>query len=159
MPVKRNNKIDINQFLETSIHNTIQEWKEENSKGSIKERVIHDLDRRRNEIIAKSLGFNSTYGSRYEVDHCNSRNGNTTVGQFLVEHSQEAVQEWLLKEAKQFDGLVGEVADEVRSAIKLELSRIYQRHLKETIRNIVKAKAEADAHKMINDALENGPEA
>jgi len=56
------------------------------------------LDTEVNKVVLQSLGFEHRYGDQWEVDHCNSRDKHTAIGQFLREKADETIREWLLEQ-------------------------------------------------------------
>ncbi len=74
----------------------LREWHEVNSPEAIREQIFERLNRSRDEILLKLLGFNKdSWGDSWSLDHCNGRSGNSIAGDYLKKVQQEAVDSWL----------------------------------------------------------------
>ena len=77
-----------------TILSAANEWQKEHSPEKLKSKVKTMLDAHAEEITMKLLGFSDSWG-RWEVDHCNGRSGNSAAGDYLRQHQQAAIQEWM----------------------------------------------------------------
>lgn len=76
------------------ISTAMHAWSEEQTK-SIATKVHQRLDQHRDEVLMKLMGFNKSYSGGWGIDHCNGRNGNSVISDFLKESQMAAVTEWL----------------------------------------------------------------
>jgi hypothetical protein len=102
---------------------------------SLTKHVHATLDKERDVIIAKLLGFeHDKWSSRkpidWEVDHCNGRAGESSAGQFLNEKGKEAVKAWL-------ESLIPNLpppSKQLEEAALKEYNETFRRHIMEAVR-------------------------
>lgn len=125
------------------VNQAVQEWLKKNDEKKIKRDVEIRLDKHRNEIIHKLLGFNDRWG-QWEVDHCNGRAGNSAAGDFLRRHAQDKIEAWF-KSQIDFPALPEKAIIDAQAE--------YMRELKNQLFVNVKHKAKIDAQKIIDDIV------
>lgn len=79
------------------INEAVANWKLKNDREKLTRDTTMLLDKNSKEIVMKLLGFNITYGNKWELDHCNGRSGNSSAGDYLKEQQSEIIKEWLQK--------------------------------------------------------------
>jgi len=126
---------EVTQELVAKWHEeAVAEWLADHAtKGEVRAKVFSFLDRKLDETIAKMIGFSNSW-SRWEVDHCNGRAGESAAGDFLRQHCHESVQEWLksamTKAAMPTPAIKKAVVSEYRELIHRE-ARSYAREVAE----------------------------
>lgn len=71
-------------------------WLQTNTEEKIKKEVEATLNKNKEEIILKLLGFDKRWGKDdFELDHCNGRAGNSAAGDFIRNVQAEAIKQWL----------------------------------------------------------------
>lgn len=91
--------MDLDKILDeipSTIKKAIKAWQKQNSAKSITEEVHAKLNKNKEEVLLKLMGFDNHWG-RWEVDHCNGRNGNSPIGDKLKNIHNAAIEEWLHK--------------------------------------------------------------
>lgn len=79
-----------------SIQGAYMAWMADNTPEVIQKKCIQVLDNSAGDILRKLLGFNkSTWNKEWELDHCNSRSGNSAAGDYIRQHQDAAVKKWL----------------------------------------------------------------
>ena len=84
-----------------AIEQSIDQWVEDNSPQKIKKEVHEELTKHQREVMLKLLGFDKrSYTSKsnaYTIDHCNGRNGNSVIGDYIQSAVKPAVEEFVSK--------------------------------------------------------------
>lgn len=80
-----------------SINAAVANWKAANTPEKIAQTTTMLLDKNSKEIVMKLLGFNITYGNKWELDHCNGRSGNSPAGDYIKEKQSGIIKGWLEK--------------------------------------------------------------
>lgn len=96
-------------------------------------------------MVYSMLGFESSWGSEFRVDHCNDRQ--SSVSEMLKNKAHQAVDEFLKRGAAELDKLP--IDEKVLKAIKNEYNECFNRRLSDR----VKQKAEADVEAFVNNKL------
>lgn len=128
-------------------------WFSEHDPDGVKEKVFKHLDGCEREVFNKLLGFDKSWGNdSWEIDHCNGRNGNSIVGEYLKSEHLNAVHEWL-------NGLVGNIDD--YSLPKKELADIrrgiihdYKYQLRKRVMEKLEHRINMDAEEILNSVME-----
>jgi|WetSurSiteA1Bulk_404760.scaffolds.fasta_scaffold11078_8 hypothetical protein len=87
-------KVTIQEILDDA-DNFSKKWVIER-QINLKEHVYKVLDAQLQTIILKVLGLNDHWG-KWEVDHCNGRSGNSTIGDYIKETAKDHVASWVKK--------------------------------------------------------------
>ena len=124
------------------ISTAMHEWSIEQAK-TITDKVHRRLDQHRDEVLMKLMGFDKSYGGGWAIDHCNGRNGNSVISDFLKDSQREAVQEWLSQIT------LPTMTPAFKAKIQKELQRTYENEVSSHTYSMAKAKA----HKDINDFM------
>ena len=105
-------------------------WLEENAdRETVNRSVRRALDARREELVAKLMGFDRRWGSDWEVDHCNGRAGESAAGDFLRSLAVEGVKEWLSEQA----GNMPDLPKKAVQALRMEYRDILHDEVRERI--------------------------
>jgi len=112
--------------------NAIDEWIRTNvlEEESFKRRIKVELDKNQAQILMKLLGFNTDYGRKWELDHCNGRAGQSAAGEFIKSRMGEEVNQWLVAQT-------GKLPDLPQDAIE-SLHKYYLQELRCILRDKVK---------------------
>lgn len=120
------------------------------------ERRVHEIiSKNTNDVILKLLGFDSRWHSdgKYEVDHCNGRQGNSFIGDYIRQQANEKLKAWIDKTN------ISEVVLP-KSAIQdmeKEFVAIYTRKLRETLANRAITLAQETAEEYLKDLISEIP--
>ena len=126
-------EIEINKWI--SLH-----------REKLKDDVSRRLDSRLEELISKYMGFNNHWG-KWELDHCNGRQGESAAGDFIKKEVATTCQEWLKKQA-------GNLMDIKLTANAIaSLRSYYIECLEREIRDTLKYKAVSDAQEAVRKML------
>ena len=78
------------------IAQAVASWQAIHTPATIKKRVTELLDKSREEIILKLLGFDKCgWEGKWVLDHCNGRSGESAAGDYLRSVQADAIKEWL----------------------------------------------------------------
>ena len=132
------------QSLVPIINGAIHEWLEKQNPQAIRKKVFDALEAAKDEVVPKLMGFNKgSFGRGWEIDHCNGRAGESTIGDYMRKHVQEGIQ--------QFIDQLNLVS--LRPFTKAEIEamrRDYREQVINRTRQAVRDKAESDAIRLIN---------
>lgn len=115
----------------------LETWKAKNTPALMTSQIHSRLDKARDQIVLKLLGFDNSYGG-WHLDHCNGRAGNSTAGDYLAQTQAAIVKEWLSTVA------MPELSQEDRDKIRNSMQDTYLKYFRDGLRNAMIAKANAD---------------
>lgn len=142
MTEKLSNPVD---ELIPEIASIIAKWQKNQDSAKLEKEVVGLLEKSKKEIYLKLLGFDSRYGSGYQLDHCNGRAGNSPIGQYLYDVQAKAIDEWIQNSA--FPVLTKTEEESIRKSMKEEYITRLKRNLIEHIRD----KADDDLKTMLSE--------
>ena len=123
--------------LEEMVQKAMEKWEKDNlTESSIEAHVNEKLNERKDELILKLLGMDNHWGGRWELDHCNGRDGNSILGQTMKKLVDSTVEAWLIKNIK----LPKLTASQIK-ALKSEYEKEYIREIEKRLRDIAKRDA------------------
>lgn len=126
----------------------VMDWQAKNTEQHIKKAVHERLDKARDTIVLKLLGFNaSSFVGTWELDHCNGRAGESAAGQYLRKVQSEAIQKWLEQIEIPDVKLPGTVIAKLRRNMRNE----YESKLLQNMYALALKYAEADAESMFDE--------
>ena len=129
------------------IEKAINEWHAKNQPEDIVEYIHKKLDKSRDEVLLKLMGFyKDNWKGNWVLDHCNGRSGNSIAGDYLRSVQQDAINDWLSKVA--LPKLSKTDSDRIAASFRAE----YQRHLKRAVESYAQKKADEHARQLV-DAL------
>lgn len=122
----------------------IDSWKKQNSPETLTKTVHNKLDKAAEEVLFKMLGFDARYGGGWSVDHCNGREGNSVIGDYLRTTQERAVKAW-------FDE-VGElkISPAFKKKIEKAMNDEYQDRMMQYARDLASKKAAEDLTVLLN---------
>lgn len=126
----------------------VESWRVTNTPKNLKQKIFARLDKSRDEIVLKLLGFSSEYGG-YTLDHCNGRSGNSPAGEFLKNAQADAIREWLKTTA------LPELTGERRISILKGMEQQYERLFREGLSAALKEKAKKDVDAVMDKISES----
>lgn len=138
-------KSPLDEILPT-LYQAAEEWKSKNPPEKIKKDVTTFLNKNREEIVLKLLGFDLRYGSKFALDHCNGRSGNSTAGDFLTSAVATGIDDWLRTVC------MPELSEKDRISIQKSMQDEYTARFKRSLLDRVALKATNDA-KELADSL------
>ena len=132
------------QSLVPIINGAIHEWLEKQNPKDIRKKVFDTLEAAKDEVAPKLMGFNKgSFGRGWEIDHCNGRSGESTIGDYMRKHQQEGIQ--------QFIDQLNLVSLHPFSKKEIEdMRKEYRQRVINKTREAVRARAEIDADRMVN---------
>ena len=129
------------------IEKAIDEWHTRNQPQDIVEKIHKKLDKSRDEVLLKLMGFNKdSWNGAWALDHCNGRSGNSIAGDYLKSFQQDAINDWLSKVP--LPKLSKTDSDRIAASFKAE----YLRYLKRAVESYAQKKADEHARQLV-DAL------
>lgn len=142
MTEKLSNPVDA---LIPAIASIIAKWRESQNESKLEKEVVSLLEKSKKEIYLKLLGFDSRYGSGYQLDHCNGRAGNSPIGEYLKNVQAKAIDDWIKNSG--FPELTKAEEDSIRRSLKEE----YFTRLKRNLTDHIRDKADEDLKVMLNE--------
>lgn len=122
----------------------VQTWQEKNSPAQIEQSVHRRLDKNRDDIVLKLLGFDSNYGGHYKLDHCNGRSGESAAGRYLYEIQKEAVHAWLASTA------MPKLTDEQIRVLSDSMHKEYHDLMRRRLMEAVRKKVDTDIQELMD---------
>lgn len=122
----------------------IQQWINKQNPEELTQKVHGMLNNSRDEITAKLLGMNKRWGGEWEIDHCNGRNGESVMGDYLKNTQAAAIQTWI-------DSLN---LENVKPFTATELTKLrgeYRARVIEQVRQNIRTQADRDAARLLTD--------
>ncbi len=142
---------DVAPDLITTIHAAIDSWHQKNTPEDLTKFIHQRLDKSKDEVLLKLMGFNSRWSGCWELDHCNGRSGNSIAGEYLKTVQLKAIQTFLA------DIAMPKLTPTQEKQLKSSFSAEYVRRLKDELQRAASARATQDA-KAIIDALVPAPD-
>ena len=132
------------QSLIPIINGAIHEWLEKQNPEAIRKKVFDTLEAAKDEVAPKLMGFNKgSFGRGWEIDHCNGRAGESSIGDYMKKHQAEGIQQFIdqleLTKLRPFN------ATEIQV-----LRKEYRESVIRKTREAVRARAERDANHLVN---------
>jgi len=142
-------KIDI-VSISNKINEVITNW-EEDTLENIDKDLPRILNKHKDEIVRKLLGFNKDSWGKWELDHCNGRNGNSPIGERLANKQREIINTWL-------DNIdISPALLKMEEVVKKELASItyynFTKRLREKVEKALDKRMEELANEIITKAL------
>ena len=120
------------------ISTAMHAWSIEQAK-TIADKVHKRLDQHRDEVLMKLMGFNKgSFDRGWEIDHCNGRNGNSVISDFLKESQAAAVKEWL----SQIE--LPTMSSAFKTRIQKEMKQRYESQITQLTYEMARTKAQKD---------------
>lgn len=136
---------NIENTLQEIVFNTntaIEAWKEENTPEKIKENVFNKLNKNKEEILLKVMGFNKNWG-RWELDHCNGRSGESYIGDYLRQVQQKALEEWARQiDLPKIDTKLTEILQKEILTINYDTKKFIRTYVQQRIQEVVKTEVD-----------------
>lgn len=139
-----NTNIEIIQLVDTAIDN----WLAVNTPDQITKSVHSQLNKFKDEITLKLLGFDKSYGDRtWKLDHCNGRAGNSPAGDYLRDTQSTIIKQWLDKVP------LPELSPSQLDKLSLDFTDVYLRALRKSLITLVEAKAKEDSQRLLDEII------
>ena len=129
----------------SAISKATDEWRKENTDEKIREKVFTKLDAKREEVVAKMMGFDNKWG-RWELDHCNGRAGQSFIGNLMTEYTETNLRSWFNESVKEID-----LSKELTKILINEARKQYKEYFKYALQNAVRDQAIKDANRIIEE--------
>lgn len=127
----------------SAILDGVNEWINANDPINLKKQIHTKLNRNRDTIVMKLLGFDNSWGDM-SLDHCNGRSGNSTAGDYLNAQANIVVNEWLA------NFIPPKISEELSANVSKDYEKMYKAMLKNSIQKLAKAAADKDANRIID---------
>ena len=144
-PINPINPID---SLLVTIATAVESWKVAQDPEELKKTIFNKLDSKRDEVMLKLLGFNDSWG-KWEVDHCNGRSGESSIGDFLKTTQQKAIKEWLET------SFPLTISPKTLTSLQKRVQKEYERCIEQSLRSAVRDKADKDLENLLRKVLES----
>ena len=134
--------------LITVIDTAIDKWVQNNPPEKISKEVKSKLDKYKDEITLKLLGFDKNYGDRnWRLDHCNGRSGNSAAGDYLRATQAVAIEEWLSTLT------LPVLTPSQEKALLRDSQQHYYKAMRQAVMSKLTKKVEEDSTALINSML------
>lgn len=130
-------------------------WSEQNTPEQFEAAIHKSLNNRRDDTVAKLLGFERDgfgRGDNWRVDHCNGRSGNSTIGDKLRELIGESLDSWV----RSVIADMPDFPDSIRQAAQEEYVSEFRKALRDEIRTAARDHAHEHAQKIAKEAVSFG---
>lgn len=135
---------DALQSLVPIINGAIHEWLEKQNPEAIRKKVFDTLEAAKDEVAPKLMGFDKgSFGRGWEIDHCNGRAGESSMGDYMRKHQQEGIQQFI--DQLNLTSLRPFTEAEIKG-----LRREYRDRVISETRQLVYDRAEKDANHLVN---------
>lgn len=127
------------------IAKSMEEWAVD-QRASIGTKVTQRLDKHRDDILMKLLGFDkdSFAGDVWKIDHCNGRNGNSPIGDFLKTSQEVTVKEWVAQIP------LPKMTPAFKARITKQLQSTYESEISARVRGMAWNKADTDLQELLD---------
>lgn len=132
--------------LLVTIATAVESWKVAQDPEELKKTIFNKLDSKRDEVMLKLLGFNDSWG-KWEVDHCNGRSGESSIGDFLKTAQQKAIKEWLAT------SLPLTLSPKTLSSLQKSVQKEYELSIRRELHSAVRDKADKDLECLLGKIL------
>ena len=136
----------VNDFI-PQIHTAVEEWLSEQSPAQLRREIRSRLDKSRNEILMKLMGFDFSFGNSWRIDHCNGRAEGSLAGMALKECVGEEVKAWLQ------DVGLPQLTQAETTHLKKTLHTEYLSTMTRELRAVVRTRAKQDLDTLIEQAI------
>lgn len=143
MAAKEFTELPIDEVLQ-HITTALEEWKQQQTPEVIKKQVFQKLDKGTEDILLKILGFERRYGDKWEIDHCNGRQGNTAAGDYLRACQDQAVKAWF--EQIEMPAMTPALKKQLEAAYKKE----YTWRVVRAVEDAAQERARKDAEELVD---------
>ena len=115
------------------------------------------LNKHRDEITMKLLGFDKCSYGEWKIDHCNGRAGNSIAGDNLYNRHSITIDAWMATTFKEPQLTKADI-DRINKQIKSEVLRNLDYHIRQRINDMTKAKVDElfkneDLQKFVDDYI------
>lgn len=111
----------------------MDEWEREHTPEKMQKDVHALLNQSRDEIVRKLLGFNQSYGGKWELDHCNGRAGNSPAGEYLYNTLKPIINSWLGQ--VEMPTMTAQLRTKLESTMRQQFEDTLMRHAREAAQN------------------------
>lgn len=122
------------------INAAVETWRIKNTDAVITARVNKVLDDHSNAITMKLMGFNSSWGKDWELDHCNGRAGESAAGDFIRQTQSAAIKAWLTLAIQDMPPM----ATKVKARFQKDVQNEYDTLLRKAAYDYASKKADED---------------
>ena len=134
--------------MKEAIRQVTEKWLKNNENL---EAIIFDkLDRQRDSMVAKLIGFNSDWHDGWRLDGCNARDRESVVGQLVDRIGRGAIEKWILDQFPKLEDKIKLPKGALNSMLN-RIKETYARELHERLYKRAKDLAAIQAEKMIPD--------
>jgi hypothetical protein len=112
-----------------NIEKILNEWHTQNKEPDLRKIIFDKLDKGRDEVLYKLMGFKPEYNNAWQIDHCNNRSGNSIAGDYLKSTQGAIINEWLAQIA--LPKLTEQMRNNLTSSYQAEYQRVFQARVKE----------------------------
>lgn len=129
------------------ISTAMLEWSDE-QRTVINHNVKARLNKHRDHVLMSLMGFEQdSWDSKWKVDHCNGRSGNSPIGEYLASAQKTAIEEWLDKIE------MPKMTDAFKKSIEKDLQYHYEQCVKSKIYAYAQSKANKDMETILDSEL------
>lgn len=139
-------KKPIDTVLKYILH-AVNTWKSENTEEKIHNKVISLLEKNAEQATLTLLGFENRWG-KWEVDHCNGRSGESSIGDYMKKVHAVAIKEF-------FDSLDLKqiITPALKKKLTTEIKKTYEWKFQEAVQRAARELAEQHAQKLVNELV------
>jgi len=109
------------------INAAVEAWRAKNTNETITARINKLLDDHSNTITMKLMGFNSSWGQDWSLDHCNGRAGESAAGDFIKQTQNAAIKAWLTEAMQNMPPMTTQVKNRFHRDAQTEYNEILRK--------------------------------
>jgi hypothetical protein len=130
--------------IDAIIAEASEQWLEQHDESGIRSWVRGTLDRNRDEILHKGLGFEKDAWSGWRIDHRNGRM--SVISEHVKETAMDEAQKWLTEQC----GALPTLNKQEIAALRNEYRTTYYNSLKERLRGLAVQRASVRASELLS---------
>lgn len=135
-------KDDPMEYVLAIMQDAVDSWKDQNSPEYITQSVHTLLNKSKEKIVMKLMGFDAKFDGRWELDHCNGRSGESSAGDYFKKVASEAIKDWM----NRIDLSSLKVPPSINKAMK----EAYEQELRYSFIEIARSKARQDLKNLLD---------
>ena len=137
-------------YLKLITEETRKFYQDHNTASKVKRQVRDTLDKDRDNIVAKVLGFDNRWRGEWEIDHCNGRE--SPLSQLIKTEAEEAAKVWI-KDCLHTKDLPA-LTNQQKKAIQIDYADRFKRYLNDELSDRIRKAASEVAAKLAVEIVE-----
>ena len=146
-----NNEEKLAQFV-TSLQTVYDKALNQNSLQKLETDFLKQLERHKEAVLLKAMGFDYKYAGTWAVDHCNGRSGESILGDRIRNAAQHALDSFILDNNTGIN--LSNVILEQKVQLEAAIREQFKKELHYKVIDMVKVEVNKLAQNVVNQLLE-----